>query len=145
MPGRGLWALPGGFLKQNQRFRQGAIEELIEETGIRLAEGKKAEELTRQILNGSVRDKELFDDPGRSLRGRTITTAFLFRLDDTKPLPKVKGMNVPAYEANGKQIVETANAFWLPINEALEQTDRWFEDHLSIVEWAVNTMDSRSF
>lgn len=145
MPGRGLWALPGGFLNQAERFRQGAIRELVEETGIRLAEGKKAEELTKQILNGSVRDKEIFDHPERSLRGRTITTAFLFRLDDTKPLPKVKGMNVPAYEADGKQIVETADAFWLPINEALEQTDRWFEDHLSIVEWAVNTMDSRSF
>lgn len=145
MPGRGLWALPGGFLNQAERFRQGAIRELVEETGIRLAEGKKAEELTKQILNGSIHGKEMFDHPERSLRGRTITTAFLFRLDDTKPLPKVKGMNVPAYEADGKQIVETADAFWLPINEALENTDRWFEDHLSIVEWAVNMMDSRSF
>ena len=141
MPGRGLWALPGGFLNQNERFRQGAIRELVEETGITLAEGKKAKELTAQILNGSVRDKEIFDHPERSLRGRTITTAFLFRLDDTKPLPKVKGMNVPAYEANGKQIVETADAFWLPINEALEQTDRWFEDHLSIVEHFMGRVD----
>ncbi len=145
MPGRGLWALPGGFLNQAERFRQGAIRELVEETGITLAEGKKAKELTSQILNGSIHGKEIFDHPERSLRGRTITTAFLFRLDDTKPLPKVKGMNVPAYEANGKQIVETADAFWLPINEALENTDRWFEDHLSIIEWAVNVMDSRSF
>lgn len=145
MPGRGLWALPGGFLNQKERLRDGAIRELLEETGIRLAEGKKAKELTEQILNGSIRDKETFDHPDRSLRGRTITTAYLFRLDDTKPLPKVKGMNVPAYEADGKEIVETVDAFWLPIDEALERTDMWFEDHLSIVEWAVNTMDSRSF
>jgi len=145
MPGRGLWALPGGFLNQKERLRQGAIRELVEETGISLAEGKKAKELTTQILNGSIRDKETFDHPERSLRGRTITTAYIFRLDDTKPLPKVKGMNVPAYEANGQEIVETRNAFWLPIDEALERTDMWFEDHLSIVEWAVNTMDSRSF
>lgn len=145
MPGRGLWALPGGFLNQKERLRQGAIRELLEETGIRLAEGKKAKELTEQILNGSIRDKETFDHPERSLRGRTITTAYLFRLDDTKPLPRVKGMNVPAYEAAGKEIVETVDAFWLPIDEALERTDMWFEDHLSIVEWAVNTMDSRSF
>lgn len=141
MPGRGLWALPGGFLNQAERFRQGAIRELVEETGIRLAEGKKSEELTKQILNGSIHAKEIFDHPDRSLRGRTITTAFLFRLDDTKPLPKVKGMNVPAYEANGRQIVETADAFWLPINEALEQTDRWFEDHLAILEHFVSRAD----
>lgn len=144
MPGRGLWALPGGFLKPKDRLRQGAVRELVEETGIRLAEGKKAEEITDQILSGSIRDKEMFDHPERSLRGRTLTMAYLFRLDDTKPLPKVKGMNVPAYESNGQQIVETADAFWLPINEALEQTSMWFEDHASIVEWAVNSMDARS-
>ena len=51
-------------------------------------------------------------------------------------------MNVPAYEANGKQIVETADAFWLPINEALEQTDRWFEDHLAIVEHFISQIDT---
>lgn len=145
MPGRGLWALPGGFLKPKDRLRRGAVRELVEETGIRLAEGKKSEEITDQILSGSIRDKEMFDHPDRSLRGRTLTMAYLFRLDDTKPLPKVKGMNVPAYESNGQTIVETADAFWLPINEALEQTSMWFEDHLAIIEWAVNTMDSRSF
>ncbi|MBC7501161.1 MAG: adenylyltransferase/cytidyltransferase family protein, partial [Herminiimonas sp.] len=33
-PGKGLWALPGGFLDQRERLIQGAVRELIEETRI---------------------------------------------------------------------------------------------------------------
>ena len=132
-PGKGLWALPGGFLNQHERLLDGAIRELIEETGIRLADGKKGLELTKTILKSSVKDKEIFDQPDRSSRGRTITTAFLFRLDDTKPLPNVKGQNAPLHETGGVAEVETAKAFWLPISRALHETSMWFEDHCSIV------------
>ena len=142
-PGKGLWALPGGFVNQKERIKDAAVRELIEETGIRLAEGKKSLEITENMLNGAIKDKEIFDDPERSERGRTITVAYLFRLDDTKPLPKVKGQNVPSHESNGKEIVETEDAFWLPLERALERTDMWFEDHLAIVEWAVSVKDNR--
>lgn len=128
-PGKGLWALPGGFVNPQEKLRAAAIRELIEETGIRLAEGKKAKELTEQILNGSVRESETFDKPDRDLRGRTITTAFLIRLDDTKPLPKVKGMD------------DAADAFWLPIDDALEQTDQWYADHHAILETLIAYKD----
>lgn len=128
-PGKGLWALPGGFLNQNEKLRDGAIRELVEETGIRLAEGKKAKEITTEILKGSIREKEVFDKPDRSSRGRTITTAFLFRLDDTKPLPKVKGMD------------DAADAFWISINDALECTENWFEDHHAIIETMIAYKD----
>ncbi len=140
-PGKGLWALPGGFLDQNERLLDGAIREVIEETGLSLAQGKNADKITREILRGSMRDKEIFDAPDRSARGRTITTAFLFRLDDTKPLPKVKGMNVPAHEANGEQIVETSAAFWLPIDRALEETHMFFEDHAHIITALIGKKD----
>lgn len=138
LPGKGLWALPGGFVNQHERIRTAAVRELIEETGIRLSTGKQAAEVTEKMLRGSIRAEKVFDAPYRSARGRTITTAYLFRLDDTKPLPSVKGQNVPAYEANGKDIVETANAFWLPLEKALETTNMWFEDHHAIVEHFVN-------
>jgi bifunctional NMN adenylyltransferase/nudix hydrolase len=128
-PGKGLWALPGGFVNQQEKLRAAAIRELVEETGIRLAEGKKAKELTEQILNGSIRESETFDKPDRDLRGRTITTAFLFRLDDTKPLPKVKGMD------------DAADAFWIPINDALERTDKWYADHHAILETMIAYKD----
>lgn len=113
-PGRGLWALPGGFLEPNERQKDGAVRELEEETRI---------ELSKAQLYGSIKSKENFDDPDRSLRGRTLTTAFLFRLDDSKPLPKVK-----------PQRGEVKKVMWIPISEALRRTDMWFEDHHSILE-----------
>ena len=128
-PGKGLWALPGGFLNQNERLRDGAIRELVEETGLRLAEGKKGKEITREILKGSIHTNQTFDKPDRSARGRTITTAFLFRLDDTKPLPKVRGLD------------DAEDAFWIPIAQALDETDRWFEDHLAIIETLIAGLD----
>jgi len=140
-PGKGLWALPGGFLNQNERLRDPAGRELMEETGILLADGKKAKDITREILKGSIREMDVFDAPDRSMRGRTITHAFFLRLDDTKPLPKVKGQFMPLHESGGKKVVETANAFWLPIDEALSRSDMWFEDHHAIVEVMVGKKD----
>ena len=125
LPGRGLWALPGGFLDQNERLEDAVIRELVEETGIKVP---------APVLKGSIKAHEIFDAPGRSLRGRTVTTAFLIRLDDTKPLPRVKGQNAPLHETGGKIVVETAKAFWLPIHEARAFTHLWFEDHAAILD-----------
>lgn len=140
-PGKGLWALPGGFVNQKERVRDAAVRELLEETGIRLAEGKRAEEITRAMLDGSIKAEALFDYPDRSARGRTFTNAYLFRLDDSKPLPKVAGQNVPMYESGGEEIVETVHAMWVPLSIAIEQTDKWFEDHHSIVKWGASVKD----
>lgn len=140
-PGYGLWALPGGYVNQTERIKDAAVREAMEETGIELAAGKNAEEITRRMLRGSIRDYEIFDSPTRSERGRIITVAYLMRLDDTKPLPKVRGMNVPFYESNGEQIIETLDAFWLPLNQAFEQSSMWFEDHFFILEHFASQMD----
>jgi len=108
-PGRGLWALPGGFIEQDETLLDAAIRELIEETSI---------ELSPRQLYGSVVDKELFDHPGRSLRGRTITTCFLLKLEDTFALPKVKPQKGEGMELK-----------WMPIAEAKANTEMWYEDH----------------
>lgn len=141
-PGLGLWALPGGYVNQFERIRAAAIREALEETGLRLAEGKKGKEITERMLDGAIRAKEIFDDPNRSERGRIITVAFLMRLDDEKPLPKVAGQNVPFYESDGKEEVETIEAAWLSIDWLLENGHLIFEDHSQIIEWAVSQLDT---
>jgi bifunctional NMN adenylyltransferase/nudix hydrolase len=140
-PGYGLWALPGGYVNVNERIRAAAVREAMEETGIRLTTGKRAEELTRIMLNSSIRDHEIFDDPKRSERGRMITVAYLMRLDDTKPLPAVAGQKIPFYEADGKDELETLEVIWLPLDRAFDNPTNWFEDHLQILQWGADQLD----
>jgi bifunctional NMN adenylyltransferase/nudix hydrolase len=135
LPGKGLWALPGGFVKRTQTTRTASIAEIIEETGIKLADGKRWREITASILGGSIVAHEFFEEPERSLRGRTFTMAYLYRLDDSKPLPIVKGQFAPLEDTGGVEgVVETADAFWLPISVARANSEMWFEDHLDILD-----------
>lgn len=141
MPGKGLIALPGGFVKQNQRVQEAAVDEVMEETGLLLTTGKKAVEITKAMLLGSIKTWDLFDDPERSARGRTITVAYLMRLDDTKPLPLVSGQLVPEYERLVEGDVETLEAFWMPLEQALSNSSQWFEDHHSILSIMASKKD----
>ena len=111
-PGKGLLALPGGFLDEYERLLPGALRELREETQIDLQD-----EVLERCWRGPA---EVFDDPGRSLRGRTVTHAFLFKLNDAKPLPKVKGAD------------DAVRAFWLPLSEV--KSKDFFEDHYHIIQ-----------
>lgn len=140
-PGYGLWALPGGYVNQRERIKDAAIRELIEETGISFADGKRSKEITASMLNGAIKAKETFDDPSRSERGRIITEAFLFRLDDEKPLPKVKGQNIPTAESGGALTVETLQAKWVPLAWVFENSNKFFEDHALIIEAMAAKMD----
>lgn len=119
-PGRGLWALPGGFLEQNEKILDGCIRELQEETKISLSPAQ---------LYGSVVSKEVFDNPDRSLRGRTITVAHLLKLKDTAELPKVK-----------PQAGEARKVLWLPLVYALANPDKWFEDHHAILSTMIERL-----
>jgi bifunctional NMN adenylyltransferase/nudix hydrolase len=70
-PGKGLWALPGGFLEPHDTTLQSALRELHEETGVALDDA---------ALLATLLKREVFDHPERSQRGRTITHAFHFVL-----------------------------------------------------------------
>jgi len=112
MPGKGLWALPGGFLNQEETMLEGAIRELREETKIKVPV---------PVLKGSIKDSKTFDAPNRSARGRTITQAFYIDLGFDQNLPKVKGSD------------DAEKAFWVPLSEVVRQQHKFFEDHYHII------------
>jgi len=116
-PGKGNWALPGGFLNQKERIIDGCIRELIEETKIHVPE---------KVLRGSITYNQPFDAPNRSSRGRTITHAFLFELDKQKKLPRVYGSD------------DAEKARWFPLSEFKEMGTQMFEDHWHIAHAMIN-------
>ena len=114
MPGKGLWALPGGFLNQDETMLDGAIRELKEETKIKVPV---------PVLKGSIKQSKTFDAPNRSSRGRTITQAFYIDLGFGE-LPKVKGSD------------DAEKAFWVPFNKVKQE--KMFEDHFAICDYFLN-------
>jgi bifunctional NMN adenylyltransferase/nudix hydrolase len=115
-PGKGLLALPGGFLKENSTLEDNAIRELKEETNIKIP---------APVLRGSIKNSHVFDYPERSQRGRTVTFAYFIELEPRLKdgLPKVKGGD------------DAAKAFWLPLSALGEKEDEFFEDHIHIIRY----------
>ncbi|MEL7189363.1 MAG: bifunctional nicotinamide-nucleotide adenylyltransferase/Nudix hydroxylase [Pseudomonadota bacterium] len=118
LPGKGLLALPGGFVGQDERIRDAAIRELREETGISDGKGQIPPAMLASFIEDSR--TRVFDAPGRSLRGRVITHAFLFRMPERRDLAQVKGGD------------DAAHARWYRLGEL--RADMLFEDHWAIIE-----------
>ena len=110
-PGRGLWALPGGYVNANtdKSVEDAAIRELREETQIKVP---------APVLRGSIVRNKVFDAVDRSPRGRIITHAFHIQLPDGE-LPRVKGSD------------DAEKARWVPIAEV--RSEECFEDHYEII------------
>jgi bifunctional NMN adenylyltransferase/nudix hydrolase len=111
-PGKGLWALPGGFLEQSETIETAVLRELREETKLKVPE---------PVLRGSIVTSRVFDDPARSLRGRTITHAYLIHLaPHGEGLPEVKASS------------DARKARWWPLAQV--KPSMMFEDHMSIIK-----------
>lgn len=115
-PGRGLLALPGGFLntETDRSMEDCMLRELKEETGIKVP---------LPVLRGNIKGSRVFDAIGRSQRGRTITHCYAIKLPDGE-LPKVKGSD------------DAIRAAWIPIGQV--KRNECFEDHYDLLTWAIN-------
>lgn len=110
-PGKGLYALPGGFVNPKEKLQDAALRELKEETGIKV---------NIPDLKKSIVDQKVFDDPMRSGRGRVISHTYFIDLG-VGSLPKVKGLD------------DADEAFWLPLSEYYLLENKFFEDHFHII------------
>lgn len=86
-PFEGMWALPGGFVDQDESLEAAAARELEEETGIK-----------------GVKFKQIgaFGDPGRDPRGHTVSIAFAA---------------VVARKVQARAADDARQAEWHPINQ----------------------------
>lgn len=116
-PGKGLWALPGGFIHHEETLLNAMVRKLKDETQIKVPV---------PVLFGSVKGSCVFDAPFRSARGRTITHAFHIELRGEEDLPKIKGSG------------DSANCAWTPLAQ-LDSTVM-FEDHYFIIQKILGTL-----
>jgi 8-oxo-dGTP diphosphatase len=86
-PFAGRWALPGGFVNEDEALDAAALRELEEETG---------------VTGVAIEQFGAYGDPGRDPRGHTVTVAFLARLD-------------ARVEAVGAD--DATSARWFPVDE----------------------------
>ena len=110
-PGKGLLALPGGFLETNEWIIDGLLRELQEETKI---------EVPLAELKQALQSVQVFDYPKRAAIGRVITHAGLFKLN-TQTLPRISGND------------DAGAAFWVPLPEFWNLSAQLHDDHFQIV------------
>lgn len=103
-PGRGLLALPGGFVDPNETFLAAALRELREETGLDLA------------MPATPPPMRLRDRPDRDPRARIVSVAYHLILPDVAGHHDIAAGD------------DAADARWHDI-EALPGADGFFADH----------------
>jgi bifunctional NMN adenylyltransferase/nudix hydrolase len=110
---KGKLALPGGFVNKLERVIPATVRELKEETDI---------DIPVPVLYGSIAKTNFYDHPTRDARGRVITFATHFKLNDRDYLPKVKASD------------DAQKAYWLSLSDFRKSRQNWFADHYDIVE-----------
>lgn len=117
-PGKNLFAMPGGFVNQDERIIDAMVRELKEETKLKVP---------APVLKGSIKATFVADDPNRSLRGRTISHVFGVELAPG-PLPKVVGGD------------DASKAMWISLSDFEAMESLMFEDHYHAIKKVVSEM-----
>lgn len=113
-PGRGLLALPGGFLDQHEEPLAAALRETAEETGVGSS--------IAQYLCA----RRTFSNPYRSQLGRVITFGFYFDLSEADIAPEAVAGD------------DAAQVHWMPLNELELNRSRFHDDHYQIITTFLN-------
>ncbi len=111
-PGKGLFAVPGGFIEARETVYQSALRELEEETHL---------VLLPSTMRHCLKEVAVFDHPDRSQRGRTITHAHFFDLGE-RELPEVRA-------DDDAQAVE-----WVPVGQLIAREDQFLDDHFHMLD-----------
>jgi len=109
-PGKGLWALPGGFVDPDETLLAACLRELEEETGLCLD----------AAIAAAAAPPAVFDAPRRSLRARIITHVYRFELSPGTRPPVAGGDDAGA-------------AAWIALSRFFGMEEQVFEDHFHIV------------
>jgi len=104
-PFKNQWALPGGFLEENESLKMGAKRELLEETGVEV-------ELLKQL--------KTYGSLNRDPRGRTISIAFIGKVkngviikagDDAKASEWFRLNELPELAFDHSKIIKDAKKY----------------------------------
>jgi bifunctional NMN adenylyltransferase/nudix hydrolase len=111
-PGKGKWALPGGFVEQTETLKTAAIRELKEETRI---------DVDKLILENSLKAVKVIDAVFRDERGRAISHTHLFELR-IKTLPHVQADD------------DADHVQWIPFADIDKMQSQFAFDHFHIIK-----------
>jgi 8-oxo-dGTP diphosphatase len=110
-PFKGSWAIPGGFLQNDEELFEGALRELKEETNI-------------DTSNFETKELGVFGKVGRDPRKRIISVAYLVQVNELLPISKAN---------------ESLEVKWVPLDE-LDTITLAF-DHKDIVAKALEMIN----
>ena len=117
-PGKGCWALPGGFVNSNETYQEASIREAKEETGI-------------DLFADDIIDSEIFDDPNRNSGIPRITKAFHFMIKGVETKSCIKAVD------------DAADVKWFSIEEIKNMN--LFDDHNEIIEYFISNFNERNW
>lgn len=111
MPGRGLYAMPGGFLKDPyEPLLDAAMRVVLEKSGI-------------ELMPHEFKNARVFDNPGRSQRARIISHTHRFEVGSDFQVRSTR-----------KEFAKGGEAIWIDIADLSLYSEMFFEDHGHILQ-----------